>query len=121
MFTDHPDYHKMFYRFKNIPVAELNKCEYLRTKQGPNVAASVVKLVEGMEDANAIDEWVKWIVEKKVHTKHNLTANDYLNVLKNLVKTMKKCLGDEMTSDDEAAWVKLAMHLVPIFEQKLQQ
>ena len=43
----------------------------------------------------------------------------FQNVLKNLVKTMKTCLGDDFSSADEQAWVKLAGSLVPLFEAEI--
>ena len=128
---------------KNIPLEEVRQNEWIRKNQGPKVGQSVVDLVEKMEDEVAVGEFVNKMVVNPLHSKHSLSANDYLvswknifplvfffsfailyffqNVLKNLVKTMKTCLGDDFSSADEQAWVKLAGSLVPLFEAEIEK
>lgn len=68
----------MFYRLKNVPIGEVRSNEWVRTQQGPKVGGSVVDLVAKMEDLPALQDAVHKLVVTPLHTKHNLTADDYL-------------------------------------------
>ena len=74
----------MFYRMKNIPLEEVRQNEWIRKNQGPKVGQSVVDLVEKMEDEVAVGEFVNKMVVNPLHSKHSLSANDYLVSWKNI-------------------------------------
>ncbi|CAH1391534.1 unnamed protein product [Nezara viridula] len=113
-FDDYPSTIRYFKRFGNDPET-IMKHETFIEHAKKNVFNSLDKTIGVLEEPEEIKEIEEWM--GKIHRPKRIPREDFMNLGKCIVKSLKQALGDECTKEDEEAWKTVIDGLMSAFAE----